>query len=543
MKLIYGLVILGLSCNGTKVYKKNQSHQAVSDVSIAEGERLASVYCQSCHMLPDPSLLNAASWEKGVLPEMGPRLGIFEHGYVKYPNNASDPNIGRGFYPAQPMVTEEEWQHLIDYYTAVSPDTLGVQQRVEPIRMDSTLFRVSLPQKGYFMPLTCMVRIDTGAHQLLVSDIARRALYTYDLGLHERDSVFVPGALVDAIFQPPYMIGCNIGAFLPNNGRAGSALLYRRNSAGAWQADAAPLFKGLERPVELAAGDLNGDGRTDYVVCSFGYLIGQLSWMENKGNNQFEEHVLRAVPGAIQAHIQDYNKDGKPDLWVEFAQGDEGIFLFTNKGNGKFEEERVLRFPPCYGSTYFELDDFNKDGHPDILYTCGDNGDYSTVLKPYHGVYIFLNDGQNHFTQKYFFPMNGCYRAMARDFDGDGNLDIAAISFFPDCQKQPEEGFVYLHGKGSLDFTPYSTPAAEAGRWMSMDVGDLDGDGGTEIVLGNCSAGPSFMKGKTDFKKGPAFMVLRVAAAPPAGRRPMARPLVVRSLVGRRRADRTQKSE
>ena len=38
------------------------------------------------------------------------------------------------------------------------------------------------------------------------------------------------------------------------------------------------------------------------------------------------------MPGAEKAYIQDYNKDGLPDIWVLFAQGDEGIFLFTNKG-------------------------------------------------------------------------------------------------------------------------------------------------------------------------------------------------------------------
>jgi tetratricopeptide (TPR) repeat protein len=49
-------------------------------------------------------------------------------------------------------------------------------------------------------------------------------------------------------------------------------------------------------------------------------------------------------------------------------------------------------------------DDFNNDGYKDILYTCGDNADYSSnVLKSYHGVYIFLNDGHNNFSQKYFF--------------------------------------------------------------------------------------------------------------------------------------------
>ncbi|WP_431214812.1 FG-GAP-like repeat-containing protein [Puia sp. P3] len=90
----------------------------------------------------------------------------------------------------------------------------------------------------------------------------------------------------------------------------------------------------------------------------------------------------------------------------------------------------MLRWPPSYGSSYFELADFNGDGFADIVYTCGDNADFSPVLKPYHGVYIYLNDGHNSFRPWYFFPINGCYKAVARDFDGDGDLDLAAIAFF-----------------------------------------------------------------------------------------------------------------
>ena len=185
------------------------------------------------------------------------------------------------------------------------------------------------------------------------------------------------------------------------------------------------------------------------MVCEFGNLTGALSWMENVGNNRFTRHVLRALPGAIKAYINDYNHDGAPDIWVLFAQGEEGIFLFTNRGNGNFETKEILRFPPSYGSSYFEFADFNKDGYPDIIYTCGDNADFSPILKPYHGVYIFLNDGTNQFQQKYFFPINGCYKAMARDFDGDGDLDIATISFFADYDHQPQESFVYLENKGN----------------------------------------------------------------------------------------------
>jgi hypothetical protein len=231
--------------------------------------------------------------------------------------------------------------------------------------------------------------------------------------------------------------------------------------------------------------------------------------MENMGDNNYDRRVLRNVPGAIKAYVRDVNHDGLPDIWVLFAQGEEGIFLFTNKGHGKFEQEEVLRFPPIFGSSYFELADFNRDGYPDILYTCGDNADYSPTLKPYHGAYIFINDGNNHFKQRYFFPMYGCFKAIARDFDGDGDLDIAAISFFADYDNHPEESFVYLENKGDLDFQPYSISGTASGRWLTMDAADLDGDGKPDLVIGNFSIAPASEKAAVDWKEGPPFIILK----------------------------------
>ena len=192
-----------------------------------------------------------------------------------------------------------------------------------------------------------------------------------------------------------------------------------------------------------------------------------------------------------------------------FAQGEEGVVLFTNKGHGRFEQEQMLLFPPINGTSYFELADFNKDGFPDIIYTCGDNADFSSVLKPYHGVYIYMNDGNNHFKQQYFFPMHGCFKAMARDFDGDGDLDIAAISFFADYANHPEESFIYLENKGNFDFQPYSIAGTISGRWLTMDAADLDGDGKVDLVLGNFSIAPAFVKGAAYWKQGPPFMLLK----------------------------------
>jgi hypothetical protein len=171
-----------------------------------------------------------------------------------------------------------------------------------------------------------------------------------------------------------------------------------------------------------------------------------------------------------------------------FAQGDEGIFLFHNEGGGEFREEQILQFPPTYGSTDFELADFNGDAALDIIYTAGDNADYRPVMKPYHGVRIYLNKGGYEFEQAYFFHMNGAYGATADDFDDDGDLDIAAISFFPDYARSPEESFVYLENKGDLTFEPSTFENSDMGRWLVLDSGDADGDGDPDLLLGSFSA-------------------------------------------------------
>ncbi|MEP6596598.1 MAG: VCBS repeat-containing protein [Ginsengibacter sp.] len=496
-----------LSC---KNQYRNSTHLDVSLSSIKKGKALAKKYCQSCHLLPDPSLLDTKSWEKGALPQMGPRLGIFNFGFEIYPV-VGDKNLGAEFYPAQPLLSLIEWQNIFDYYLATSPDSLPPQKRKDPIKTGLSLFKVEIPIFNYANSATSYVKINSqdSLHPIVISDAIKQNTYFISRKLEAKDSVHTSGPVVDIEFNKNNLLACNIGVLNPNNGKFGKAESININSKGQLQKDTIAMINGLQRPVQITAADLNTDGKKDYVVCEFGFLTGALSWMENVGNNNFKKHVLRNLPGAIKIYIQDYNHDGLPDIWALFAQGEEGIFLFTNRGNGNFGQEEVLRFPPVYGSSYFELADFNKDGYSDIVYTCGDNADYSPVLKPYHGIYIFMNDKTNHFTQKYFFPVHGCYKAIARDFDGDGDLDIAAISFFADYVHQPEEGFVYLKNSGDLNFLPFTLPETEVGRWLTMDEGDIDGDGKTDIILGNFSIGPVINKPSNDWKKAPPFIVLK----------------------------------
>src|SRR6478736_3308727 len=96
---LFFLCIVGCSISGCQSEKRNHSYSDVPDANIAKGKALAAVYCQSCHSLPDPSMADARTWFFGILPEMGPRLGIFQYNHQRYPNERSDPNLPKDFYP------------------------------------------------------------------------------------------------------------------------------------------------------------------------------------------------------------------------------------------------------------------------------------------------------------------------------------------------------------------------------------------------------------------------------------------------------------
>ena len=129
--------------------------------------------------------------------------------------------------------------------------------------------------------------------------------------------------------------------------------------------------------------------------------------------------------------------------------------------------------------------DFNNDKHPDLLITNGDNGELDPALsRPYHGVRVHLNDGGNNFPKELFFSQPGAYKALARDFDQDGDLDIASIAYFADYKLNPNAGFIYLRQDKSLQFSAHTLPEADRGRWITLDAGDYDRDQDIDLVLG-----------------------------------------------------------
>jgi len=268
----------------------------------------------------------------------------------------------------------------------------------------------------------------------------------------------------------------------------------------------------LVRPVYTAAAALVEPGRTDLLVCSYGNNDGRLAWYAPHGPDKYGEEIVFERPGSLKSVIVDANHDGKPDIVVLTAQAKEGLFLHLNKGQGEFAEKPLIQQPPAWGYNYFELADFNGDGHPDILTVNGDLGDFACPPKKYHGLRIYLNDGNWNFKAAWFYPLNGACKAVAADFDGDGDLDLAAIAFYPDYEKSPEESFVCLENQGGLKFKAQTFPDSARGRWLVMEAGDLDGDGDRDIILGGAykvsfQAPEAYLKRWE--KEGPSLLILR----------------------------------
>jgi len=478
-----------VSCSAKKQNDKTELKEP--PVSGLSGKELSMAHCSRCHAYVNPSLLSKSNW-KDVLPAMGQRMGVYSSG--SRPDSLFDPGESgaivreASIFPEQPVLAKEDWHKIEQYYLTLAPDSIPPPIRKSKIRMGLKHFRYKEPSFSHRPALTSMVKILPDRHGIVFSDGKRgRNILTWlTPGLKEKFSTPLPSTPVQFDEKPDAIYLTTIGdGIFPNDAPNGGLFRMVKNGSAPGYKFGSIAIPNLKRPVFMAYGDLNKDGQEDVVACEFGNFTGQLAWYENNGRGGYDKRILREKPGAVSAIVKDANHDGLPDIYVLMAQGDEGVFLYENQGSGHFKEKQLLSFLPLNGSQHMEVVDFNKDGFDDIVYVCGDNADKTPILKNYHGIYIFLNDGKSSFKQSYFYQLNGAYKAMVRDYDLDGDLDIAAISFFPDYLRYPEESFIFLENKGKSKFEDYSFPQASKGRWVVMDAGDMDSDGDVDLVLGS----------------------------------------------------------
>ena len=290
----------------------------------------------------------------------------------------------------------------------------------------------------------------------------------------------VSAADIDGDGDPDVLVAC-MGQLFPSNDKIGSVVILEND--GHQNFTPHTVIDHIARVTDVRGADFNGDGRMDLVVGQFGYDDGETRWMENLGNWQFRSHIVQSLSGVIHTIPVDIDHDGDMDFVSLVSQEWEEIYLFENDGHGNFKSHLLWGSTnEDYGSSGIRLVDLNKDGLMDILYTNGDAFDYLPPRpRPWHSVQWLENKGNYKFEHHPIGLFPGASAAVAADLDGDGDLDVAAVSCYNFWEKPDSQSIVWFENDGRMNFTQHDISHSPT-HLISLEAADMNGDGKPDLV-------------------------------------------------------------
>ncbi len=275
----------------------------------------------------------------------------------------------------------------------------------------------------------------------------------------------------------------SMGVIPPDNDKIGSVVVLENDGTNHFTNHV--LLDNVARVTYVKAAHLTQSGRLDLVVGQFGYLEGEIRWMENMGGGQFRSHQLLDLPGTIHAPVADLNGDGKMDIVALVSHGSQEVHAFMNDGAGNFQD-RILygSTNKDFGSSGLSIADLNQDGRPDIIYTNGDGFDYATPgSRPWHGVQWLENKGGGKFAFHRVGDFPGAYSPVVADLKGDGHQDIVSCSGFNDWSDRNAVSLMAFENDGHDNFTPRILAHGPT-HLIVVKAADMFNDGRIELVTG-----------------------------------------------------------
>ena len=292
---------------------------------------------------------------------------------------------------------------------------------------------------------------------------------------------------------------------------------------------AAPLrfSPGANGPNGIAIADLNGDGKLDIVAADWCINntvpcpSGAVTVLLGNGDGTFRGPTTYKSGGVYgtDVAIGDLNGDGKPDIVVANcgnatdnhcigAGGNAGI-LFGN-GDGTFQPVVSISLGGGgFGAIAVAIADINADGKLDVI-VAGDctSGGCGGVL---------LGNGDGTFQPEIAFDSAGliAFSLAIGDVNGDGKLDavIGNQCAAPACQTSTV-GVALGNGNGT--FQP--AVAYDSGGIYpdGVAIADLSGNGKQDIVIANSSTSVTINQGDVGVLIGNGDGTFQTVAAYPA---------------------------
>ena len=450
--ILIGLIGLSISCD------QRDSNQL----------RAVEANCASCHLRPEASHLSTEVWEKRVLPEMANYFVWNEASiHYKYANKT--------FYnkKGQLPMDDKTWGLILDYFTEYANED-SIRTSITPSQnfFDEEVINF----KSSNLPQITALNMDANGRV--------RAAGRIENANKSAIFLFSNQNIIDTFYQGEYsvisqilplgldsMMLLDMGEIIPHDQALGSIYTYQKG-----RNESNTLIAGLKRPVHVTQ---SGD---QLVISEFGHISGSVN-MYSATEDGYKKQLLLNLPGCYKSKIFDDH------VYVMCSQAREGIYKINLLQPDL--SKVILNFPPEFGLSDMDIVDINGDGLSDIIVTNGDNADYSIQPKDYHGLRVYLNNGDNTFDEDYFYPMYGATQLNILDINGDEYLDLVVSSYFAVNQNESIQILVNQGGNDNIDFGAYSVAESSKGRWIVMTSGDYDQDGDDDILLGNNVAGPT----------------------------------------------------
>ncbi len=282
-------------------------------------------------------------------------------------------------------------------------------------------------------------------------------------------------------------------------------LLYQKDGEAAWDNFGWSV---------AGAGDVNGDGRADFIVGALNadpggrsgggsvyvYSGASGALLYQKDGGAADDWFGQSVAGA-----GDVNGDGRADFIVGAPGADPGgvsgagsAYVYSGADGSLLHRKDGTAWGDAAGYSVAGVGDVNGDGRADFIMGAlqADPGGRADAGSAYvysgaDGSLLYQRDGA---AQNDAFSWSV---AGVGDINGDGRSDFMVGAPFADPGGRANAGstYVYSGANGSLLYQKDGEAAGDDFGWSVAGAGDVNGDGKADFIVGAPSASPGDSSG------------------------------------------------